>query len=108
MTHSLATDIRMPDFGYKFHHRRAERVFGGYLDINIIGSFLVGSSGRPSKGASQMCQIISAPNRISQDLRVLVCMDICELLGDTAGTVRCHGEMRGISGSFKKKRGGFL
>lgn len=95
MTYSLTTDIRMPDLGHKLHHRRPEGVFGGYLDINVVRSALVGSTGRSSKGASQMCQIIPAPNRISQDLRVCVRMDICKLLGDTAGTVRGHGEMRG-------------
>lgn len=84
----------MPDFGVEFHDRRAEGILAGNLDVDKEGGALVWGIGRARKLATQMCEIIAVSCVLDNDLRVLVVLDIGNLLGNAPVSVRCsHGSV---------------
>lgn len=92
LAYRLTADIGVPDFGLELHDWRPERVFRGYFDVNFIGSTLVGSTWGSSEGSPQVGEVVPTSHRFSCNLRVGIRMDICDLLCNTARTVRSHGD----------------
>lgn len=93
-THCLTANIRMPDFGLKFHNWRPERVIGGDLDVNLISTTFVWSIWRTWEDSSQVCHIILAADGLRRDLRVGIGMDISQFLGNAPSPVASHNVLR--------------
>jgi hypothetical protein len=86
----LTADIRMPDFGLKFHDWRPERVFRGDANVDKIGTALVGSPRRTTERSSQMGKVVITTHSLRSHLGVGIGMDVRNLLCNAAGSVRRH------------------
>ena len=64
--HSLAADVRVPDFGVKFHYWRSKWVVIRYLNIDNVVSALIWCARRAFERALEMCQILPITHRIGE------------------------------------------
>ena len=63
-TYSLAADIRVPDFGIKFHYRRSEWVVIRYLHINNVVSPFIRCARWAFERTLEMCKVVPIAHRI--------------------------------------------
>ena len=75
----------MPDLCSELHDGWLERIVVGNLDIDIVGGTVVGSVGRATEDALEMCQVIESVGaglglvqRLERDARVRVLLPIWE------------------------------
>ena len=90
VTHRLAADIWMPDFGLESHKRWPEWVFGGDPDIDMVGATLIRCTWRTRKRATEISDVSLIAHWLCEDLGLAVRVDISELLCDTAGSIGSH------------------
>lgn len=86
----MTANIRMPDFGFKLHEWRPERVIGGNLDVNLVCATFVWSIRGSWEDSSKVCHIILPAHGLRRDLRVGIGMDISQFLGDAPSPIASH------------------
>lgn len=89
-TYSLTANIRMPDFGFKLHKWRPERIVGGNLDVNLVSTTFVGSIRGSWEDSSKVCHIILPADWLRRNLRVGIGMDVGQFLGDAPSPIASH------------------
>ena len=111
VTYRLARYIRVPDFGDKSHGRRFERICIGNLNVNLVRRSSIRRIWRRGERSCEVPQVDAVVGS-GKDARVVpVCLDVCQLLGDT--TVRgaahtCNGIIYRLFGASERRNKGSL
>lgn len=87
----------MPDLCSELHDGRLERIVVRDLDVDVVGGTMVGSIGRATKDAFEVCQVIESVGaglglvqRLERDARVGILLNVLNLLDQAAVSVRRH------------------
>lgn len=93
----------MPDLGVELHHRRAERIFIWYPNIDYVCAVLVSGPWWSLERPLQMRQIFTTSDCFGKNVGLAIGVDVCNLLRDTTSSVGGHfglvvakGKTRGI------------
>ena len=101
----------MPNLCGELHDGWLEGIVVRDLNVDIIRSTMVGSIGRATEDALEMCQVIEGiraglglVQRLERDARVRVFLNVLDLLDQAAVSVCRHG-CGYYSGSLPRERG---
>jgi len=91
----LTAHVRMPYFGVELHDWWPERVLARYPDVDRVCAALVRCPRGTFERALQMCEVVTASDRVCVDVRCGVGVYVGNFFRDSTGSVGRHVEMLG-------------